>query len=377
MLRFGLAVFVTLLASPAFACSIPVFRYALEQWPPSPYQLVVYHQGALSKDDRATFQKIADAARRANVEVSAVDLENAEPGQKAVWEREGKGIRMPRVLLRYPLSEPEFPSVWSGPLAIEPVVALFDSPARRAVFDRLTLGNAGVGVLLLSGDQPADDAARAMLSRELPRIAARIELPARSAEGPQIKSDVPLRVAFPVVEVRREPQEELLVQMLVGSEDGLAAVRGPIVFPVFGRGRALCSLHGKDLEKPGELQRSLEYLCRACSCQVKELNPGVDLLIAGNWDSIFDAEKGPAPRVVSLDANPPRAETRTSAAGGPGRSELRSAPPLDYAAVEVNGDPSPSSSRSPWLRYGTVAALGFVCVTGFWALRGRRPNGRS
>jgi len=363
MLRIGLVISAVLTASPAFGCSLPVFRYALEQWQPSPYALVVYHKGPLSKDHRAALAQIIEATREANIRVKDVDLENdSDRDLKVVWDREGK--ETPRVVLRYPDSDPQIPSVWSGPLSVELVVALFDSPARRAVFDRLTLGNAGVIVLLLSGDAKADEAARAMLKRELPRLASRIDLPQPTAEGPQIRSELAQRMEFPVVEVSRK-SEELLARLLLGSEEGLDQVKGPIAFPVFGRGRALCSLHGKDLEKPGELQRSLEFLCRACSCQAKELNPGVDLLIAGNWDNIFEAEKGPAPREVAAAA-----ETRptSSTAALP---ELRSRPPDGYVAVEEI-EPSSRPRRTPWLRYGLIS-LGLV-ITGYWVLRRHPPN---
>src|SRR5262245_38291292 len=108
MPRIGLAVFVAFLAEPVFACSVPVFRYALEQWPPSPYSLVVYHKGPLSKTDRATVQQIADASRRANVKVTTVDLDgDVDPDQRTVWGREGKDAKAPRVLLRYPDSGAE------------------------------------------------------------------------------------------------------------------------------------------------------------------------------------------------------------------------------------------------------------------------------
>ncbi|HKA05690.1 MAG TPA: hypothetical protein VKD71_00440 [Gemmataceae bacterium] len=364
MPRIGFAVFAVFLAQPAFACSIPVFRYALEQWPPSHYALVVYHNGPINKEERAAVQKISDAARRANVRVTTIDLKgDVDPEQKAVWDREGKDAKTPRVLLRYPESGPEIPSLLSCPLVVEPIVALLDSPARRAIFDRLTLGNAAAIVLLLCGDQKADDAARAMLGRELPAIARGMDLPPRTPDGPQVQSELPLRVAFPVVEVARDSKEDLLVRLLVKSEDGLDRVRGPIVFPVFGRGRALCSLHGRDLEKPDELRRSLEYLCRACSCQVKELNPGVDLLMTGNWERIFDAEKGPPPQVV--------AETRGSASVGPGVSELRSRPPDGYSPVETLGD-SETSTRRPWVRYGVIATA--VTIIGYCIIRGRRSN---
>ena len=143
--------------------------------------------------------RITEVTRGANVRVKEVNLaDEPDPGFKAVWDREGKNT--PRLFLRYPDSDPQIPSVWSGPLSIEPVAALFDSPARQAIFNRLTLGNAAVIVLLLSDDAKADNAARMTLQRELPRIASRLELPQSTAEGPQIRSELALRIEFPVVE---------------------------------------------------------------------------------------------------------------------------------------------------------------------------------
>jgi hypothetical protein len=372
MRRFGLVLTALLtIALPSFACSVPVFRYALERWQPARYDLVVYHHRPLSPADRATFRQLESAARTANVRLTDADLDGrVGPDLKAVWVREGKDAALPRIVLRYPDTKPEVPSVWTGPLTAE-ATALFDSPARRAIFDRLTVGYAGVVILLLSGDATADDAARSMLRAELPRIAARVKLPAPTDEGPQVESELPLRIEFPVVEVSRTPAEEALVRMLVGSEDGLAAVKGPIAFPVFGRGRALCSLHGKDLTDPTELQRSLEFLVGACSCLVKELNPGVDLLLSANWDTVFDAQRGPPPRVVAAN-EPPAAETRPAGAFSAAPAELRSPPPTGYSAGGLGTAVSNSAGRSPWLRLGTVAAAALVLLTGFWALRSRR-----
>ena len=68
-----------------------------------------------------------------------------------------------------------------------------------------------------------------------------------------------------------------------------------IVFAFFGRGRVLTALHGKDL-KAKELEEVAKFLCGACSCQVKELNPGIDLLFAVKWEAFLDIEITPQPR---------------------------------------------------------------------------------
>jgi hypothetical protein len=372
MLRFGLAVFTALLLlTDATACSVPVFRYALENWPPSKYELVVYHQGPFADKDADIVRRLEAAAPRANVGVTDVDLAGSVPAElQKVWDRVGNDSPLPRLVLRYPDSGDETPIAWTGALSDGNVKTVFESPVRRQVFERLTAGQAGVVILLLSGDEAADARVREMLGRELPRIAGRIELPRPTTDGPQVRSELPVRIEFPIVEVARTPAEEVLARILLGSEDGLDQVRGPIVVPVFGRGRALCSLHGKYLDKPEDLRRSLEFLCRACSCQVKELNPGVDLLMAGDWDLIFDAERGPVPRVVvGIVQSAAPHESATS----PGPPEPRSPPPPGYTAAEINPGSASTPVRWPWHRLGTIGALALVLITGAWVLRARRP----
>ena len=374
MLRFGLAASIVLFTGlPSFACSVPVFRYALERWKPSRYELVVYHRGPLSPADRATVRQIESATRSANVSLTEADLDGRiEPDLRAVWDREGQGAALPRLVLRYPESGAKVASAWAGPLSAAGTVGQFDSPARQAVFERLTAGHAGVVVLLLSGDATVDEAVRGRLRAELPRIAERIKLPKPTEEGPQVESELPLWIDFPVVEVARTPDEEALVRLLLGSEDGLKDVAGPVAFPVFGRGRALCSLHGKDLQNPVELQRSLEFLCGACSCQVKEMNPGIDLLISANWDRVFDADRGPVPRVVANTGGPQAAETRpTPSFDGP-TAERRSPPPAGYSASEWTAGTREVPRRPRWLRSGIFVAGTLALLTGFWAVRGRR-----
>ena len=234
MARFGLTLTACLLFGfPTFACSVPVFRYALDV-AAGPIRTRRLSPGAAEPRDREAVGRFETAGRRANVRVTDADLaRRMDPDLQAVWDRDGNAAALPRLVLRYPDSGSQVPSVWAGPLSADPKT-LFDSPARRAVFDRLTTGHAGVVVLLLSGNTAADKAARNLLRTELPRIASRIDLPRPTEDRPQVQSELPLWIDFPVVEVPRTPSEEILARILLGSEDGLAVVRGPIVFPVFG-----------------------------------------------------------------------------------------------------------------------------------------------
>ncbi len=40
-------------ASRVRACSVPVFRYALENWYADPYRVLVFHRGPLSAESQA------------------------------------------------------------------------------------------------------------------------------------------------------------------------------------------------------------------------------------------------------------------------------------------------------------------------------------
>ena len=65
----------------ADACSVPVFRYALERWQPDLFQAIVVHRGALNSEQK----KLVDAFDRsrgknmANVELVTVDLDDSPP----------------------------------------------------------------------------------------------------------------------------------------------------------------------------------------------------------------------------------------------------------------------------------------------------------
>src|SRR3954447_11894582 len=87
-------------AGQARACSVPVFRYALERWKPSRHPAHVFHRGPLSEAEKATLAKLDGPA---NVEVIPVDLdEEADADVLALWERYGRDDSLPFVVVRYP-----------------------------------------------------------------------------------------------------------------------------------------------------------------------------------------------------------------------------------------------------------------------------------
>ena len=65
--------------SLAIACSVPVFRYALEHWRPDPYVVFVFHSGDLTKEQQAVVDlmqpKGANGNLVANVLVNVIDVD--------------------------------------------------------------------------------------------------------------------------------------------------------------------------------------------------------------------------------------------------------------------------------------------------------------
>jgi hypothetical protein len=393
------------IASSAAACTIPVFRYALERWELSSYEAVVFHRGDLPADTRAFLDSLT---RNANVTVTLVDLDGkVEPKTAQLWDRQGRPTALPWVVVRRPDGNGKSPPVWTGPLVPVTLRQLVDSPIRQKAVAALSSGSSSVFVLLLSGDQAADNSAAALVQQQLAKLEKLVKLPEQRGEGPRIQLALPLKVSFTVLPLKRdEPGEAAFIQFLLGSEDGLAKVRGPILFPIFGRGRLLGSLYGKDLDADN-LYEVVSFLCGECSCQVKDLNPGMDLPIVADWPAIFE-RIGPAPeggleipagmmrhgaRVKPLSGLLPVAAGTSKSGGtesGVTRVALSHYPPEVHEAP-TNPDtwetpahtavapPYPGDGPAPyrrWLWGATGLASVLVLITGVWALLQWRRGSR-
>jgi hypothetical protein len=320
-------------------CNIPVFRYALERWPAAPYDVVVFHRGPLGSEGKAALNALRQAG--ANVEVDRIDVAEPVPAKRKEL--------LERAKLEAPCIAAIFPGTdllaWSGPLTTDAVRGLIDSPSRREIAKRLLEGDSAVWLLLESGDRAADDAAAKTLLTELGRLEETLKLPAHAPDDPPLLSEVPIRVAFSLLRLSRSaPDEGALVQMLLRSETGL---EGPIVFPIFGRGRALWAMTGKGLTPPN-IDEAAMFLIGACSCEAKELNPGVDLLFAADWEA-------------GLAAAPARAPVPTPL--------LKPRPP----EPEAPADPPARSQGSKAVLWGALVVAGLlVAMTGRRVLAGSK-----
>ncbi len=307
--------FFVLSPSSAYACSTPVFRYAMERWPADYYEGVLIHKGPIADDDQASMLLQDEKAEFLNLRLSKIDLElspadpnNPEPAERI---KSQLGIEVPETLpalvLWYPWNKGRAAPFWTGQFTPATVKALIQSPKRQELAQRLTDGQTAVWIFIESGNADKDKAALKLLNQQLetatkeleemaPELAEELEMPGLSYE-------------FSILPVSRsDPRERMFLEMLLRSEPDLDEYTDePIVFPTFGRGRALFALVGKGINAEN-LQEAIAFITGPCGCEVKMLNPGVDLLMAENWDAsvmqfyqeFYETTEEPLPELTSV-----------------------------------------------------------------------------
>jgi hypothetical protein len=205
--------------------------------------------------------------------------------------------KFPVLTVQYPAPLRIEQPIWSQPFTASATKQLLDSPLRKEVLNRLVEGETAVWLLLECGDAEKDQAAAALLKEQLPKLTKELKLPELTdLPDDNLFAKTPLKLSFSMLSVPRGEADAPLVQMLVNSEPDLPERKDPMVFPVFGRGRALLPLIGAGITADN-IKSSAAFLCGACSCEVKELNPGFDLLLSADWDELLTVDGKPLPIV--------------------------------------------------------------------------------
>jgi hypothetical protein len=351
----------------AHACNVPVFRFALERWRPDPYRVTVFHRGPPSDADRVLVDRLADQQDKSliNLVVRTIDVSSLDDeADKALMATLGQPS-LPALVVQYPAHLQLPMPIWSGFLNAEAIAQLSDSPIRAEVVRRLAEGQTAVWLLLECGQPDKDDRAARLVEEQLKQLEQELKLPELTdAPADKLLTGTPLQVAFSIVRVPRSAAEQPLVQMLLHAESDLLERSDPMVFPVFGRGRALLPLIGAGVTAEN-IHDSAAFLVGACSCEVKEMNPGFDLLLAADWDSLLTQDGVPLTATASGDRHPP------------GEAELVPIPAgssAGTAASSIAVQSQPSSSAvgiNPTLVRVSVISLGIVVLIAMWLVSGR------
>lgn len=305
----------------AWACSTPVYQYAMYNWPPAPYYVFFFHEGPISEQDQNLHQlaeKLATDGRAvANLALYPVDL-----GKPEQYERLPETVRKSWEKYRAEQEEKGQPvksgyavyTAWGAELLIgqldeATLKALVDSPARTSLGQLFQQGNAVVVLFMPGADQEENQRVEKLVQSMIDEVATGklmgmaiyTPLEAYSMYEPTVDQSEPaeatessepqgagikvglLRVA------RDDPQETWLLRALMAMDPELEKMRDkPMVFFCYGRGRAMPPYVGEGITAEN-LAAEMEFLSGACSCMVKDANPGVDLLIRWDWDATAEA----------------------------------------------------------------------------------------
>jgi hypothetical protein len=182
------------------------------------------------------------------------------------------------------------------------------------------------------------------------------------ANGLVSVSQEELRLDFSLLRIsRQDPNERALLSMLMHSEDDLQGFAGkPMVFPVFGRGRALYALVGKGIAAE-TIEEAATFLIGKCSCQVKEQNPGIDLLFTADWKKLAKASpllERDLPDLTAL-AKATAPETLNTKPDAPGTAG---------AGLAGNAGLSSASRLSSALK---LVGIGALLIAALWLLKKR------
>jgi hypothetical protein len=284
------------LSVPLLACSVPVFRYALERWQSDTYHVLIFHREALTEEQQALVDQIRSYTEteysRPSLAVEVLDVNEDMPEPiKPIWEA-NQDKDLPLVVLISPLYYGNSEPLWTAALDEKAVSVLLDSQVRRELVTRLTGGDTAVWLFMPSGDEQKDQEARKVLEDALKELETELKLPHELDESDTeydmpLSGDVELKIQFSVLDLDYEDPTEALIMSIVRSglgEDIKDSL--PAAIPVYGRGRALMILDGEQLV-PDNIAELCYFLVGPCSCQVKQQNPGVDLFIPVDWDPLI------------------------------------------------------------------------------------------
>jgi hypothetical protein len=373
-----MAAFLVLPELSIYACSTPVFRYAMERWPADCYEGVLIHKGPLAEDDPASVLLQGEQAEFLNLRLSKIDLESStseqtdlEPAER-IKSQLGIEVpeKLPALVLWYPWNKGRAAPFWTGQFTTAIIETLIQSPKRQELAQRLTAGQTAVWIFIESGNAVKDKAAMQLLKQELDAAMKELEemAPALSEE-----LEMPgLSYEFSILPVSRsDPDEQMFLEMLLKSEPDLDEYsEEPIVFPTFGRGRALFALVGEGINTDN-LREAIAFITGPCGCEVKMLNPGVDLLMAENWDAsvmqfyqeFYETAEEPLPELTSVFPEEPANATDELVAAAISESPKPLSAPAVAPGRKVHGFGVMGTTAVSLAVILVAAGLGTLAVT--------------
>jgi len=294
---FALA--LLLISRVAVGCMVPVFRYALENWPAAPYRMVILHQSNLLPEQLRWLESLGPR-HAPGIEWEIHNIENGLPehARELMSKAEWNAKMDPYGFLFLPIEQQSRnPLIWQGTLGQKGAADLkhlVHSPLTLQILRALSSGDSAVWILLKGTDPKANQRAKDLLSDTLTAIQDKLKLPHQLDPADTVYARPPapgvlFQFRFGIVEADIDaPENELLRQILSTKVPGRLQASLPMVVPVYGRNRALALLYGEDISESVFWDIS-SFLVGPCSCRIKEMNPGFDFPALFPWDDIVFA----------------------------------------------------------------------------------------
>ncbi len=331
---------IAICTSGACACTIPVFRFALDRWEADKFHLVLPQ--AVSKEPA-----VQDLLRplRANGKANLDITTSADTTQQDS-------------VLRY--SRASDKQVWSGKLDAAALSAVLDSPARKKLVQQLLAGDSVIWVIADSGS-PVDVLEVERIEKRLKFLEQVASLPIQDPNDPdsQLGPGPALKLKFTTLRLRRDdPAEQLLLRMLAGPQGTFDPATTSFAGAVFGRGRVLGAWPLAILDD-ASLDDACMFLVGRCGCRLKNESPGWDILLNLDWEKALPAaattsESKPAEAQMTSPQQP-----QIQAVFKPTAAELITITPDEPAVLADKGRKGP-------LIAGMAAGLALLVLIPRW-----------
>jgi len=300
----------------AWSCPVPVFRYAIERWRPDAYEGIVIYRKAMTEGEQELLQQLRKAAlnQEGPLNLRIKEIDTVSFSEKKLKELLKNQIpeKLPGLAIWCPGNMGKTPPLWTVEFTPSVVKGITQSPKREEISKRLINGDSAVWIFVPSGNPAKDNHARALIKQELDSAVSTLDkIPTPVIPGYNEKK---LTCKFSILPLSRtDPEERFLLDMLLHSESDLQEYKDePMVFPVFGRGRLLGCLFGEYISDKN-IREAVAFITGGCSCEIKALNPGIDLLIAADWDRAitdFYAFDTPIPELTGVMPESPGSEEK-------------------------------------------------------------------
>lgn len=275
----------------SFACTIPVFRYALDRWEPDKFRLLVP----------------AAMAKQPEIAKMLIPLRGNAPANIRVEESADPALTEARLFFGHVESRP----LWSGALDAAALRALLESPGRTELARRILEGESVIWIIADNG-KPEGRAEAERIEKRLRYLEQVVALPPQDPSDPdsQLGPGPPLKLKFGVMRVSsQDPAEKLFCAMMAGTKCADALMQGEaFAVPVFGRGRVLGAFVLRDLDDLA-MEDMTMFLTGRCSCRVKNQSPGWDVLLKVDWESALQKAQETQVSAAPKSAAAPQPET--------------------------------------------------------------------